>query len=178
MGETVDNTGINTSKRALGQYLYEARLKAGYTQLSAADRVSEWLGNSFGPTTLSKIESGTRTLSFSEARALARTYGLSLDQIAEFDNDAPLQAKAYTVGLNVGELCLLLDRFADLSRRVTKGIDTFVNQPKDPDWDPTQMAMFDRCSEQFVCAAEKIEKFQPTAYELKRQLDTVAEYES
>ena len=85
VGETVDNTGINTSKRALGQYLYEARLKAGYTQLSAADRVSEWLGNSFGPTTLSKIESGTRTLSFSEARALARTYGLSLDQIAEFD---------------------------------------------------------------------------------------------
>ena len=56
--------------------LVDARLEAGLTQREIADRLPAWLG--WMHTTVAKVETGRRSLSFIEVREYARVVGLDV----------------------------------------------------------------------------------------------------
>lgn len=71
------------NREKLGQQIRDARTRLGLTQSELAERMSTRLDSAIGTTTVSKIESGTRSLSFAEAQAAGQILLLSLDELGK-----------------------------------------------------------------------------------------------
>lgn len=71
------------TRKQLGREIREARMRLGITQSELAERMSSLLDSVIGTTTVSKIESGSRSLSFAEAQAAGQILMLSLDELGQ-----------------------------------------------------------------------------------------------
>ena len=75
----MSNSTRSRAHAAVIAALAAARTEAGKTQRDVAEALPEWLGITH--ITLAKIETGRRSLSFVEAREIARVIGISVQDL-------------------------------------------------------------------------------------------------
>lgn len=70
-----------SAARRVGQLIKRARKSANFTQADVANLLEEFTGETYHPSTVSKIEAGTRPLGLEESAHIARALGITPDQL-------------------------------------------------------------------------------------------------
>jgi len=118
-----------------GQNIKKIREEKGVTQQTLADLIAMHRSN------YSKIESGQRELSIDALNKIAKYFGMSTDQIINYDGNVPTEVTVEDKDL-LEQVKLIQELETEEKSMVFKMVDTFLTQKKFKDFFQQNIAAF------------------------------------
>lgn len=114
-------------KKSLGQIIKKIREEKGLTQQQVADIVNMHRSN------YSKVENGDRELSIEAINKIAKHFGMTIDQLVNFDGQIPTEVTIEDKSL-LEQVRLIQELEPEEKNMVFKMIDTFLTKKKFKDF--------------------------------------------
>jgi len=118
---------LNTDYMSIGQNIKKIREEKGMTQQQIAELIHMHRSN------YSKIESGQREISVDALNKIAKFFGMSIDQIVNFDGAVPKEITIEDKTL-MEQIKMIQELETDEKNIIFKMVDTFLTKKKFKDF--------------------------------------------